>query len=115
MANVARYHRKGMPTTAHENFRDLGPDERVLVQKLASILRVADALDRGQGAITARELRVARTNGRVELRARSTQDLLLEAWAVGQRQDLFQETFGLQVKLRRLGAPQKQAKNGKRS
>jgi len=115
VANVARYHRKGMPTTAHENFRDLGPDERVLVQKLASILRVADALDRGQGAITARELRVARTNGRVELRARSTQDLLLEAWAVGQRQDLFQETFGLQVKLRRLGAPQKQAKNGKRS
>jgi exopolyphosphatase/guanosine-5'-triphosphate,3'-diphosphate pyrophosphatase len=102
VANVARYHRKGMPSPAHENFRDLAPDERLLVQKLASLLRVADALDRGQGAVAARDVRVTRTDGRVELRVPSAADLLLETWSVEQRQDLFEETFGLQVRLRRV-------------
>jgi len=46
MAQVARYHRKSPPDLEHEDFAALSPAERVRVQQLASILRIADGLDR---------------------------------------------------------------------
>jgi exopolyphosphatase/guanosine-5'-triphosphate,3'-diphosphate pyrophosphatase len=46
IAQVARYHRKGMPELEHEEFRSLGEWERRMVQRLAALLRIADSLDR---------------------------------------------------------------------
>jgi len=45
-AQVARYHRKSPPKMKHEEFAILSPSDRVLVQKLAALLRIADSLDR---------------------------------------------------------------------
>lgn len=46
IAQVARYHRKTPPTLEHEEFAALSPAERLRVQQLAAVLRIADALDR---------------------------------------------------------------------
>jgi exopolyphosphatase/guanosine-5'-triphosphate,3'-diphosphate pyrophosphatase len=46
MAQVARYHRKNVPDLEHEEFAALSPAERLRVQQLAALLRVADGLDR---------------------------------------------------------------------
>lgn len=46
MAQVARYHRKTPPDLEHEEFAVLSPAERLRVQQLAAILRIADGLDR---------------------------------------------------------------------
>ena len=46
VASVARYHRKSLPTTEHEHFKDLGTADRERVRVLAALLRVGDALDR---------------------------------------------------------------------
>ncbi len=46
VANVARYHREAHPADHHLGFMALDESERVRVTKLASLLRVADALDR---------------------------------------------------------------------
>lgn len=46
IAQVARYHRKSIPKMKHEEFAMLSPDDRLLVQRLAALLRIADALDR---------------------------------------------------------------------
>lgn len=46
VAQVARYHRKSPPDLEHEEFAALAPSERLRVQRLAAILRVADGLDR---------------------------------------------------------------------
>lgn len=52
VANVARYHRKSAPSEEHPNFAQLSRAQREVVRKLAAILRVADALDRGRrGAV----------------------------------------------------------------
>lgn len=48
IANVARYYRKSKPSAADENFQELSPDHRRIVQRLAAILRVAAALDRSR-------------------------------------------------------------------
>ncbi|MFM1767786.1 MAG: hypothetical protein RJA22_315 [Verrucomicrobiota bacterium] len=46
MAQVARYHRKSVPSLEHEEFAALTPAERLRVQQLAACLRIADGLDR---------------------------------------------------------------------
>ncbi|PTY02636.1 hypothetical protein DB346_08805 [Verrucomicrobia bacterium LW23] len=46
VAQVARYHRKALPCPQHGGYVELPPEHRVIVSKLAALLRVADALDR---------------------------------------------------------------------
>lgn len=45
VGNIARYHRKAMPTTSHAPFAALDRDVRPAVRMLAGILRFADGLD----------------------------------------------------------------------
>ncbi|MGB0775543.1 MAG: HD domain-containing protein, partial [Akkermansiaceae bacterium] len=46
VALMARYHRRSGPKTSHPDYRELSTTDRMRVSKLASILRIADALDR---------------------------------------------------------------------
>src|SRR5207344_2250604 len=45
VANVARYHRRGMPQDSHLPYVALDRRDRLIVDKLAAILRLANALD----------------------------------------------------------------------
>jgi exopolyphosphatase/guanosine-5'-triphosphate,3'-diphosphate pyrophosphatase len=45
IANIARYHRHATPDVQHTGYRNLRRDRRPLVDQLAAILRVAEALD----------------------------------------------------------------------
>src|SRR5207302_1879157 len=47
IATIARYHRRSSPKDRHEEFQRLTPQERIVVRRLAALLRVADGLDRG--------------------------------------------------------------------
>lgn len=46
IACVARYHRKAHPKPAHRVYADLRHKDKVIVSRLAAVLRVADGLDR---------------------------------------------------------------------
>ncbi len=98
VATIARYHRKSLPTTHHEAFAALSVPDRDLVSRLAAILRIADALDREHGALV-EALTIDRKKGELLLRPHASRDLLLEAWALEQRADLFEQLFGLKVRL----------------
>ena len=93
VANVARYHRKSPPRLVHESFRSLSPKQRKLVSTLASILRVADAIDR-QHDDCVQSVNLTFKRQRVTLRLRGGGDLLLAKWALGKRSDLFEKIFG---------------------
>ncbi|MBV9774472.1 MAG: Ppx/GppA family phosphatase [Gemmatimonadetes bacterium] len=98
VANVARYHRKGEPTTDHDSFARLSPEERERVTRMAALLRIADALDREhQQNVAAVRARVEK--GRLVLEAEGTGDLLLERWALRQKAGLFARVFGMEVRL----------------
>jgi exopolyphosphatase / guanosine-5'-triphosphate,3'-diphosphate pyrophosphatase len=45
IAAIARYHRKAIPQQNHFFYGSLTTDQQIVVQKLSSILRIADALD----------------------------------------------------------------------
>lgn len=98
IANVARYHRKSPPTVRHEPYRILQPRDRLLVTKLAAILRIADALD-AEHAGKVGDIRVEFKRPYLHLRLRGDGDLLLEKWAVGRKAALFEEVYGVKVSL----------------
>lgn len=98
IANVARYHRKGVPADHHEHFTKLPAEDRQRVVRLASLLRIADALDR-EHLQAVRAVRARTTKSRVVLELEGEGDLLLERWALRRKSGLFADTFGLEVEV----------------
>lgn len=98
IANVARYHRKGVPAVHHETFTRLASEDRERVVKLASLLRLADALDR-EHLQAVRTIKATAGKGKLVLEVDAEGDLLLEKWALRRKGGLFTDTFGLEVEI----------------
>ncbi|TVP42096.1 MAG: Ppx/GppA family phosphatase [Gemmatimonadales bacterium] len=98
VANVARYHRKSHPQLHHDDYMQLPPADRVRVDQLASLLRLADALDR-QHLQRVHDVEVTVRGLKLLLSIAGEGDLLLERWAVGQKKGLFEDTYGLTVEV----------------
>ncbi|TVR53249.1 MAG: Ppx/GppA family phosphatase [Gemmatimonadales bacterium] len=96
VANIARYHRKGHPQPHHVEYMALPPEARVRVDQLASLLRLADALDR-QHLQLVEDVEIEIRGLELHLTLRGKGDLLLERWAVSRKRSLFEETYGLRV------------------
>lgn len=98
IANIARYHRSSIPKMKHPFFAVLSEEERMVVCKLAAILRITDALDRDhQGRV--RSLRCEIEDETVRLIVTSKQPSDAVEWRVEERSDLFTEIFGRHVVL----------------
>ncbi|XXY52193.1 Ppx/GppA phosphatase family protein [Sorangium sp. So ce269] len=98
VANIARYHRKSPPSMEHDNFRALSRDARAKVKAMASILRIADALDREHRA------KVAEVSGRIEadtlvLEVQGGEDRALEEWTVVAKAGMLRDALGLEVRM----------------
>jgi exopolyphosphatase / guanosine-5'-triphosphate,3'-diphosphate pyrophosphatase len=94
VANVARYHRKALPSERHADFMALDEPDRVVVRKLAALLRVADGLDADHFQVVEQVVVVPDGRSlRLELRARDEPDL--DVWAAERNADLFALEFGL--------------------
>jgi exopolyphosphatase / guanosine-5'-triphosphate,3'-diphosphate pyrophosphatase len=98
VALVARYHRRSLPRPTHLEYMMLDRDSRIAVSKLAAILRVADALDRGH-AQQIRDIRVERQGEDFLIFVQGVPDLALERRALAVKADLFEEIYGLRVRL----------------
>ena len=96
MALVARYHRKAAPGDPHEPFRKLDPWKKPVVEKLAAILRVADALDRTHRGLVKR-VRVTLRGKKLHVALGARAPLDLELWALKKKARLFETTFGVKL------------------
>jgi exopolyphosphatase/guanosine-5'-triphosphate,3'-diphosphate pyrophosphatase len=96
VANVARYHRKSFPKPQHENFKVLSSKERVIVSKLAALLRLADAMD-NEHASRVFDFEVEYKKPRLTMKLKGEGDLLLEKWSLARKSDFFQEVFSVKV------------------
>ncbi len=96
---IVRYHRRASPLPSHEGYALLTRTERVAVSKLASILRLAIAMDDTRsGRITS--VSCTRENKRMVITAKGIGDVTLEQLAVRTAGELFEEIFGMPVLLR---------------
>lgn len=96
IANVARYHRKSLPKVQHDGYRMLPAKDRVVVSKLAAILRLADAMD-NEHASKVTDLAVDFKKPKLSIRLSGEGDMLLEKWALLKKAELFEEVFNVKI------------------
>lgn len=96
VALVSRYHRKAPPKMDHPEFAALCAEDRLLVTKMAALLRIADALD-CEHASRVRAIRLTKRRNRLTISLRGSGDLVLERWALVEKAKLFEDVFKLSV------------------
>lgn len=102
IATIARYHRRSAPKERHVEFQRLTPQERIVVKRLAALLRVADGLDRGHRRHV-RSVRVARRGKSLLIDVTADAGSELEVWSARQKADLLEELCGGEVRIRLRG------------
>jgi exopolyphosphatase / guanosine-5'-triphosphate,3'-diphosphate pyrophosphatase len=107
VANVALYHRKGIPRAKHANLAALSKGDRKRVSVLAAILRLAEGLDRGHlGTVKDVALKLAKSPRRFVLTLFSDTDAQMEIWGVNNNKDLFEFVFEAPLEVRAANLPQ---------
>jgi exopolyphosphatase/guanosine-5'-triphosphate,3'-diphosphate pyrophosphatase len=102
VANVARYHRRATPQKSHLPYMALDRDTRVEVNKLAAILRAANALD-ADHLQKVKDLRLLSEEGTWVIEVQGAGDLTMERLACLARSDFLTEVFGRRIAFREAG------------
>jgi exopolyphosphatase / guanosine-5'-triphosphate,3'-diphosphate pyrophosphatase len=98
VAHVARYHRRSSPKPSHLDYIALPRESRVVVNKLAAILRVADALARTRG----RKMPTPRFERRGDeflIFLPGAAHLMLERRSLAVKGDMFEDIYGMTLRL----------------
>lgn len=98
VAHIARYHRRAAPKPSHVEYMSLPRRTRVVINKLAALLRMADALDRGHLPEVS-QLGLRREGDELIVCVPGGADLLLERRALDAKGDLFEDIYALKVRL----------------
>ncbi|WP_026039050.1 exopolyphosphatase [Sporolactobacillus vineae] len=99
VANIARYHSVETPTSDSSAFNRLPVNSRLVVAKLAAILRLADALDDSRQH-KVKKITVSLRHDKVVITAKADDDLSLEKLTFEEKSAYFEEVFGLKPILR---------------
>lgn len=100
VGNVARYHRRALPQKSHVLYMGLDREQRVEVNKLAALLRLANALD-ADHLQKVSDVRVVREEGgRLVLEVEGAGDLTMERIASLARADFLNEAFAVRLGFR---------------
>jgi exopolyphosphatase/guanosine-5'-triphosphate,3'-diphosphate pyrophosphatase len=98
VSQIARYHRRSVPRASHLPYMALSRESRVVVNKLAAMLRVADAMIRGHRR-RASDIQFQRQDDDLIISLPGSRDLLLEERAMDTKGDLFEDIFGVKIRL----------------
>jgi exopolyphosphatase/guanosine-5'-triphosphate,3'-diphosphate pyrophosphatase len=96
VALVVRYHRRALPTLAHPEYRALSRDDRIVVLKLAALLRLADSLDVGRTQ-SVRDLSVMIEDAVFVLTTATQNDITMEQMSLVDQTGLFEQVYGMKV------------------
>lgn len=98
IAHIARYHRRSGPKPSHVEYVSLSRESRVVINKLAAILRVADALCRSRTR-QPRDLRFERRGDELVIYLSGVPDMGLERRAMALKGDMFEDIYGMRIRL----------------
>ncbi|MCX7885904.1 MAG: HD domain-containing protein [Verrucomicrobiae bacterium] len=103
IALVARYHRKSLPGPKHKEFAGLPEPQRTVVCKLASLLRLADGLDRPH-LQAVRSIRCEVGGRHVRIFVDSPVQCRLHIEGAARKRELFEAVFGRSVEFLPFGS-----------
>lgn len=98
IANIARYHRKSPPSASHPRFSVLGSKDQHVVNKLAALLRIGDAMDRSHSQLI-RGIKCSVIGTELRIDAITAGSLEAEQFGIEKKSDLFRSVFGKHVTL----------------
>ncbi len=99
IACAARYHRRGDPAKSHLLYSSLSEEKQIVVQKLASILRIANALDHAH-LQKVKALKVENAGkADITLEVSTRDNFLLEKTDFNEKKELFEKITGSRLKL----------------
>ena len=98
VAHIARYHRRSGPKPTHLEYMNLPREKRVIVNKLAAILRIVDALA-GSHLQPIRLDRIQRECDELVFWVGPGADLLLIQRSLAMVGDMFEDIYGLRVRV----------------
>lgn len=104
IAWIALFH-GGTQKLQSAGFADLPSSDQLIVAKLTSLLRLADAIDTGHQQ-KVRDIQINIEDQEVILNLISERDLTLEIWMIEQKATLFYDVFGLKIRVK-IRRPQK--------
>ncbi len=96
VAIITRYHRNSPPKSTHPYYSELDTMQQMRVSKIASILRMADALDRTHTS-RINDVKVKIKKKRLELQLVGIKDASVERISMKSKGNLFDHIFGLDV------------------
>lgn len=99
VALLARYHRRYNPDANHPHFSELTREDRMVVIKLAAILRVADCLDRSHSQ-RIKKVDLKREGDFFIIETPGVEDATVEQIAINGKCDIFREIYGYEAVLR---------------
>jgi len=98
VAHIARYHRRSCPRPSHLDYMNLPRERRMIVSKLAALLRVADAMDASHTQ-QVHKFRCERKEEELIIFLGGVADLTLKRRSLAAKKDLFEDIYGLKVRL----------------
>jgi exopolyphosphatase/guanosine-5'-triphosphate,3'-diphosphate pyrophosphatase len=96
ISNVVRYHRQSQPLPAHTAYISLHREQRIVVLKLASILRIAEALDRSHSQ-RIQSIRLERHDSQLTVHCEHEGDISVERYGMESKASMFEDVFGYEV------------------
>jgi len=103
IAALCRFHRKSMPQQRHSHFQALDVEAKRWVVSLATILRLADSLDRGHSQ-KVHDVTSTLRDGAICLSVEADTDSDLELWSALEDAKLFSEVHGQPLQVQRAKA-----------
>ena len=98
ISQIARYHRKSSPKISHIHYRELTTTDRMRVSKLASILRIADALDHSHNSrVGDIKVDIDHRKQKLLIELIGLDNISIERIAMKNKANLFEDIFGLAV------------------
>jgi exopolyphosphatase/guanosine-5'-triphosphate,3'-diphosphate pyrophosphatase len=102
VANIARYHRRGLPQKTHLPYVELDQQDRMIVNKLGAILRLANGLD-AEHVQNIKDVRLLKREDAWIFEVEAVGDSTMEIMVATARADMFTEVYGRRVVIRRIG------------
>lgn len=93
-AQITQYSETHIPTAGTPGFYTMSDQQRLMVSKLAAILRMANAMDKSHKS-KVQEIKVKLSDEKMAVSAVSDQPLYLEKWAFKECAPFFREVFGI--------------------
>jgi exopolyphosphatase/guanosine-5'-triphosphate,3'-diphosphate pyrophosphatase len=97
IANIARFHRKKLPTKKALKKTDLDEESKNAIIILSTFLRIAEKLDRSHSGLVKTAHFTKDKGGVVTLSFSSDSDCSMEKWSIMQNKRAFYEAFGKQL------------------